>query len=340
MIKFFIASVTGLLTCICMNMAFAHDKVVVIPMGSVGKLNHVITVSVAGGDFTDPVAAVESITDASETNPYLVMIGPGVYVLTETLVMKQYVSISGSGQGTTILTGSINGGSRDVSSALISGASNASLSNLTLENIVDGSIAIAFYNNTSSPAIHNVTVTASASSTVPMSAPSSYGIYNNSSSPDMNNIDISCTGGDSATGIYNNSSSPTMANVTISASGGKASTGIHNIASAPIMNNIDVSSTSASVSAGITNESSSSPIMTNMNITSSGPLMAFDVSNDGNSTTEIRHSRATGGITVWNGTVRIIQSSILGGVGGGGTKICLSSDNGVDKELNTSCAEL
>lgn len=40
---------------------------------------NIITVGKSGADFTSVKAAVDSITDASETNPYLVRIGPGTY---------------------------------------------------------------------------------------------------------------------------------------------------------------------------------------------------------------------------------------------------------------------
>lgn len=40
---------------------------------------NIVTVGKSGADFTSVKAAVDSITDASETNPYLVRIGPGTY---------------------------------------------------------------------------------------------------------------------------------------------------------------------------------------------------------------------------------------------------------------------
>ncbi len=77
----------------------AQTKVVVIPLGDDAKpLKNVISVAKANGKFTDPVAAVNSISDASAANPYLVVIGPGVYTITQTLVMKPYVDIVGSGE--------------------------------------------------------------------------------------------------------------------------------------------------------------------------------------------------------------------------------------------------
>jgi pectin methylesterase-like acyl-CoA thioesterase len=74
------------------------------------KPKNIITVAKSGGDFTDPVAAVDSISDASATNPYLVVIAPGVYTVTQTLQMKQYVDIAGSGEEVTKLTGAIKTG--------------------------------------------------------------------------------------------------------------------------------------------------------------------------------------------------------------------------------------
>ncbi len=57
---------------------FAANKVVVIPlMGDNPPLKNIVTVARANGKFTDPVAAVNSITDASASNPYLVVIGSG-----------------------------------------------------------------------------------------------------------------------------------------------------------------------------------------------------------------------------------------------------------------------
>jgi hypothetical protein len=60
--------------------ALAADKLVVIPLfGHSKPLKNVVTVAKLSGKFTDPVAAVNSITDASENNPYFVVIGLGVY---------------------------------------------------------------------------------------------------------------------------------------------------------------------------------------------------------------------------------------------------------------------
>jgi|GEM_PF-1297830 len=71
---------------------------------------NVIVVAKNGGDFTDPVAAVNSITDASAINPYLVKIMPGVYDLPAALRMKSNVDVEGSGENATKLAGAFDNG--------------------------------------------------------------------------------------------------------------------------------------------------------------------------------------------------------------------------------------
>lgn len=55
--------------------------------------NNMVTVSSIGGDFTTIQAAIDSITDASASNRYVVRIYPGRYV--ENVVMKDYVDLMG-----------------------------------------------------------------------------------------------------------------------------------------------------------------------------------------------------------------------------------------------------
>ncbi len=56
------------------------------------------------GEFTSVNAAIQSITDATSTKPYLVVVGPGIY--TEPLIdltLKPYVTIKGSSISSTII---------------------------------------------------------------------------------------------------------------------------------------------------------------------------------------------------------------------------------------------
>ena len=144
------------------------------------------------------------------------------------------------------------------------------------------------------------------------------GIYNNSSSPTMTKVKATASGGGDNYGIYNYYSSPTMANVTANASGG-------------IFKNY-----------GLLNYYSS-PTMTNVTATASGGTSGnYGVYNYNNSRVTMRSCNMKG-TTAGNYNFgyclsRIIRSSIIGGIDGDGGFICINSDNGADKLLDSSCA--
>lgn len=68
------------------------------------KCANVVVVANSGGNFTDLNQAINSITDASIDNPYLIKIMPGVYDITTTINTKPFVNIDGSGVNMTKLT--------------------------------------------------------------------------------------------------------------------------------------------------------------------------------------------------------------------------------------------
>ena len=95
--------------------AQAHNKVVVIPMAGddLQPLANIVTVAKANGDFSDPIAALNSIPTSgpkapSASNTYLIVIAPGTYLLASRLEMREYISIAGSGQQATTLNGSVS----------------------------------------------------------------------------------------------------------------------------------------------------------------------------------------------------------------------------------------
>ncbi len=125
--------------------AQAANQVVVIPMGSAKPLQNVVTVAKGGGKFTNPVEAMNSITDASPTNLYLILIGPGQYTLTSALMMKPFVDVSGSGEQVTWLTGTISSDELDETSAIVKGSNNSTLSNLSVSNTGGGKYSFGIY---------------------------------------------------------------------------------------------------------------------------------------------------------------------------------------------------
>lgn len=68
------------------------------------KNSRVLVVAHDGsGDFPDPAAAMEAITDASATNPYLIKVLPGAYQVAPGWRPKSYVQVEGSGQDLTVI---------------------------------------------------------------------------------------------------------------------------------------------------------------------------------------------------------------------------------------------
>lgn len=61
-----------------------------------------VTVAKSGADFALIQDAIDSITDASSTNPYTVMVYAGVY--NERVIMSDYINIIGVGRESTIIT--------------------------------------------------------------------------------------------------------------------------------------------------------------------------------------------------------------------------------------------
>lgn len=241
MVKNFMQFIVVLVGILFLSQAVAADKVVVIPLSSSKKLMNVVTVSAKGGDFTDPVAAVNSINNASASNPYLVFIGPGNYSLTQTLFMKSFVTIAGAGQDATTLIGAISSSAATEISAIISGADNSTLRDLTVENTGGSDYSIALYNNGTSPVIQDVTAIASG-------ATSNLGVLNISCSSVMTDVTATGSGGTTNRGVANaNGSSPIMTDVTATASGGTSSYGLRSHTSSPIIRHCTLDGTTGSI---------------------------------------------------------------------------------------------
>jgi len=196
----------------------AHNKIVVIPMAgeNLQALAHIITVAKQNGDFTDPVAALDSITDSSLSKRYLVVIAPGVYQLSATLVIDRYVTVVGSGRHATKLIGSMGSNAKGQSAAVVGGSSDGrELSDLTVVNTGSGSnsYSIGIYISGSDMIISRVNVEVSGDSS------NSIGILSVSNRSPMTDIETTATGDFANTGIdvYSNQS---ISNVRANASGG------------------------------------------------------------------------------------------------------------------------
>ena len=286
----------------------AADRVVVVPLGGGKPLQNVVTVAKGGGKFTDPVAAMNSITDASATNPYLLLIGPGQYTLTSALVMKPFVDVSGSGETVTWLMGAISSGNItivDETSAIVKGANNTTLSNLSVSNTGGTGYSFGIYTTGL-----NITARLQQLSVYAIGGVVNIGVLNwEASSPYINGVNIAVqgTGVQSSYGIYNKTNSlPTMIGVNALVWGGGAATGIYNSESPFVV--IDGANIYA------------------YNGTNNRGVVNYD--SDGVKIRRSTISGTTDGLVNSSGSINtmVSQSTIINGVSGGGYT-CVACDD-------------
>jgi hypothetical protein len=92
----------------------------------------VVVVAKSGGDYNTITAGLNSITDASDTNRYLLWVASGVY--TEQVVMKPYIDIVGASVNATKVVS-------DDPQGTVVAASNSELKSISVENVGGPSVA-------------------------------------------------------------------------------------------------------------------------------------------------------------------------------------------------------
>ena len=152
------------------------------------------------GDFLLLSDALASITDASESKPYLIKIAPGVYEESNTVSLKSHVSIEGSGTKTTsIMCRCADDDFLSSSTLKATNVRGVSISNLKIINAGgSGAIAYALLNyliRSEELSLSSVSVSAYGSSTLG-------GIANETSLVRMENIEVDIQGGELGVGIY------------------------------------------------------------------------------------------------------------------------------------------
>ncbi|HKP53171.1 MAG TPA: hypothetical protein VJ183_11030 [Chloroflexia bacterium] len=169
---------------------------------------NVVVVAKSGGDFTSLTTALNSITDASATNRYLVKVGPGSY---GRATMKPYVDIEGSGQDTTVLS---DYGYSTGTSGTIVGANNTEIRSLTVENLGGDYYAVAMYADNTSPRLLDVTLKATNGQL------SNWGLYvKNGAAPTLTNVTISASGGSMSNAITTDKAGAIVKNSSLTVSG-------------------------------------------------------------------------------------------------------------------------
>jgi len=149
----------------------------------------VIVVSTDGGDFTSVAAALASITDSSETNRYLVSVGPGVFTETDLCTVAPYVHLKGSGQNATLITSERSGTVQNTDSATVELQDNGRISECAIQNSGASStygIGVWTAGATRSAEIFNTIIVADGAGGV-----GHFGVYLSDSEPTIKCSDIS-----------------------------------------------------------------------------------------------------------------------------------------------------
>jgi len=253
-----------------------------------GVYGNLIIVAKSGGDYSSIQAALDSISDASASNPYLVKVMPGVYM--EKVTMKPYVDIEGSGEGVTKIS---SAGTAASNSGTVIGASNSELRFLTVENNGGSSQAVAVYSSGADLSLKGVRLVAFDASS------GNYGIRAGVGSLTVDKVSVAISGtttgfglymlngtaiirdsyfelNNSGTqyGIYNDTAVATIEGVTIQLNGGSTGYGLRNEFSSVEIRDVTVKGSAASFNYGLRN-SGSTVLISDLSATLAGGGSGF-----------------------------------------------------------------
>ncbi len=151
--------------------------------------------------FTSPVDALDHLSEWCALGDVIVpvrarctlMIAPGTYDLEgdQQIIMHEKVDIIGMGPSSTIIRGFVNGSAWDETSAVLRGAADAALRNLTVANYVflastSGDHSSAIYNDGAGFRVNDVSVSVNGNDR-------NYGIINNGVDATYTDLDIQVT---------------------------------------------------------------------------------------------------------------------------------------------------
>lgn len=258
------------------------------------------------------LSTLSGITGASQDNPYLLKIEPGLYDLgSSALVMKQWVDIEGSGEGVTTIRRS---GSPNYDTGTVVASNKSKLSSLTVENTGGATRATAVWNEgATSFRLAHVTAKASGGNT-------NVGVDNFNASPEITDVVAAASGGSGTNnyGLYNNNSSPTIDDLEATASGGDFNCGVCNRnSSSPAMAGVIATASDGSLNYGVSNHGASSPTMIQSRVFALNGSNNYGVQNTDSSPIILGSTiRASGGpdsrtLTNNNGVVQVDSSRLV-----------------------------
>ena len=199
-----------------------------------------VVVAKSGGDFTTIPAALNSITNASASNPYLIHVAPGIY--DESINMKSYVDIEGAGEDATTITYVGSNPSTGSVTGTVNIADHTELRFLTVENTGGNFNAIPIYAACTGLArLTHVTLSASGGSNYDS------GLYSETGCAlTLTDVNAKSLGVSSSTNLcIRMGEDASLTNVTATASGGDYADGIYVAAGSVNLTNVVASATGA-----------------------------------------------------------------------------------------------
>lgn len=312
---------------ICMIFTMAWANFYVIPGGKVAK--RTILVSPKATEIQSGTAlldALSKITDASETNPYLIILEPGVYdVAGSTVVTKSWVDIQGSGEKNT----RIKGNYFNWDSGVVKMASDVELRFLTVEHTGTGAWSTAIWSEGTGITLNHVTALAI------QGAGYVKAVYNFDGSLTMRHVTVKAEGSTDVNAIENGQTDTaatlTATDITASAANGTAWTvGVNNRKGLITLSygTITASGSGGTVY-GIYTGLGTRPTLTHLNISAEGGISNV-TSGIYNSTPHlvIQHCRVAGSnisvVTAGGSTARIAFTQLLNPVSAAvtGSNVC------------------
>jgi hypothetical protein len=311
----------------------------VLPNRSPSGYTHTLIVS----PNSDPVQAgrtlrevVSGIADPSASNAYLVKIEPGIYDLeTDSLFMRPYVDIEGSGEGVTTITSAIITGS-----GTVVGANNSELRYLTVKNTGGANAqVVAIFTQTTSPRFSHVTAIASGGS-------ENYGIHTSNGVIVLSNVTSSASGGGQSFGVANYNSVMTVVNSTFSAAdGANFNAGfVSTYGGSNKVNSSTIAASGGAIAIGMRAYNGSHTLSdTTVSATGSGQSTGVYIGQKSSTPTmnilQSRVSGQTNSVYSIGGPLKIGASQLTGPAGTFdiGTMICAASFDGAYNPLGAGC---
>jgi hypothetical protein len=232
--------------------------------------------------------AIDSITDASEDNPYLVWVAPGEYL--ESVTMKPYVHLQGAGQETTVISSTVTSEDFPPINATLVMTSHVTVRDLQIVNngageLIAGLIATA---GVVDAKVTDVKVMAHGNSE------QNFAIFTIGSSLTFESVTASSQNGTlSNTGMYNDEGSEVeLVDCSAAGTGGYQAYGIYNFGDSFLTaRNTDAQGSNANHNRGLVNQNGAYAIIEDGSFIADGPggTSARGIVNDNGSSLQAVH---------------------------------------------------